>query len=191
MNFNDVSGIEIDLENADCDIVLGKKFEISDETECLSYTQCGIWFLRYNKSDNKKIVVTIPCDIELDKFILKLKNGTVNACRLRALDADFYISDANCVVSEVNSRILYMQLGRGRLSAKINHDVSAAFNCGSGDMRLRFNREQSQYGIKTMRGTGDIFLNGLKTKREFSSNQNEKPEINIKCGLGMVQVHFD
>lgn len=189
MDFSRVTGIEFDIDGADCVIKNGALFSINHDTGLLSYTRCGIWILK-SMADKRKISITIPGDMMFDRFMVRIKDGTLTVDNICALNSEIYVSDAQCSISHFDGRFFYAQLGRGSLSANIEHSAAASFNCGFGNMDLTFSGKVGDYSIKAIRGGGCVEIDGELTKRDFIQITDGKPDISIKCGLGSVSAVF-
>lgn len=166
-------------------------------------------------SEDAKITVTIPADTVLEKATLEFGAAEVTAERISAEELTIAVGagefTAEQLVAETSARLT---VGAGAFYAEEVHLTNAELECGVGEMELSgviYGDATVDCGVGALELTldgqtkeefrgelscglgklcfGDITINGSGEETYGSSEAENR--MNVKCGIGEVNVRFE
>lgn len=186
-----IKRVELEIGNGFYTIVYGDVFGVEcEETPFLCYEENDVWHAVSSPEtgENCNAVITLRKDIKLEEFSMRLCNGAAKMCSFSCGTVDIEMKNARVEFEYIKSRRMNFKLGKG--SAVINAQplVGANFECGFGDMLIFLKR--GEYKIKSTRGNGRVSIDSSALPREFMSNADNGINVNLRCGLGNIDVNF-
>jgi len=183
----------------------------------IKYTPKNSWddFLDFdNWGKKEKIILTIPKDSVFDQVTMKFGAAEVTAERIQAKDLVIEVGagemEADYLFASNSAKIT---VGAGELHADKVNLTNADLNCGVGEMELAgeiYGKSVAECGVgeinisltteeETYRGKLDCGLGEItfgrasvdgSGKKEYGTS-SAKNRMDIKCGVGEVDVRFD
>lgn len=186
-----IKRVELKIGNGFFDIVYGDSFSVEcKEAPFLCYAENDIWHVVSNPEpgENCNAVITLPKGIKLEGFSIQLYDGAANICELDSGTADIEVKNASAEFTYIKARRISAKLGRGSMIINTQPLVAADFNCGFGEMII--NLKKGNYRLKSLKGNGRVSIDSSAVPREFESGKPDGIQVNIRCGLGNVDVNF-
>lgn len=186
-----VKRVELKIGNGFFDIVYGDSFSIEcKEVPFLCYEENDIWHVVSNPEPGESCnaVITLPKGIRLESFSVMLYDGAANVCEINSGMVDIEIRNATAEFEYIKARRINATLGKGSAVINAQPQVAAEFDCGFGDMLI--NLKKGNYKIKSVRGNGRVSIGSSAVPREFESDEPNGVKVNLRCGLGNVDVNF-
>lgn len=189
---------------------------LKDGTLKITYKPDDRWtgkMIKLKDIDDQKITLTIPknafleralfevgaADVEVEQMVAKQLYITVGAGKIDAdylkasEEAKLTVGAGSFSAEDVDLMNAELECGVGEmnLSGKIEGDISA--DCGLGVMELDLNEEQKEYRGELDCGLGKLHFGDIRIERSGKQQygtSSAKNRMNIKCGLGEVDVYF-
>lgn len=214
-----IADMEIDLKNANLQIVTGSKFSVETNIKNLSVTQKGATlkitekgkFINFGANDNTaEVIVTVPTDktfddVELDIGATKTK---IEQLKCNELNLDlgagaFFASDLICAKSAdidggagniviADSSIYNADIEVGAGNAEIESYLfgNSKLSVGVGKAEVALLGGANYYSIKTSKGIGTATIDGKKVDNAYKYPYNGDNSIKVECGVGKVDIDF-
>lgn len=184
----------------------------------VKYTPTNSWnvdFLDYDGRDEEaKIILTLPAEKVFEKVSMEFGAAEVTAERISAKDLTIHVGagemQADYLYAEDSAKIT---VGAGALYADRVNLTDATLNCGVGELELSgeiYGNSVAECGVgeidialtteeELYRGSLDCGLGEISFgrtsvegsgKKEYGTSSAEN-RMDIKCGVGEVDVHFE
>lgn len=207
--------LDIDIRGTSLDIVESKEFKVETNNKYIEVNQSNdkvtikekkqAW---YRNSGKSKLVVYMPADMELEKFIVDAGAGKVSIDSARTRDLDFnlgagQVTIGNLIASKkakidggageiiikdgsLNNLDFDMGVGRAEISAEIlgKSDIDA----GVGELEIHLFGKKDDYQITVDKGVGMIRIDGESMKSSTYGDGTNK--IDIDGGVGSIRIEF-
>ncbi len=186
-----VKRVELKIGNGFFDIVYGTGFGVEcKEAPFLCYEENNIWHVVSNpeQGESCNAVITLPEGIELEGFSLILYDGAAKLCRLNCGMVDIEVRNATAECEYIRARRINAMIGKGSAVINAQPQVAAVFDCGFGDMIV--NLKKGNYKIKSVRGNGRVSIDSSAVPREYESGESNGIKVDLRCGLGNLDVNF-
>ncbi len=186
-----VKRVELKLGNGFFDIVYGDSFGIEcKEAPFLCYEENGVWYVVSSPDvgESCNAVITIPKTAVFESFFIKLYDGAAHICEINSGAVDMKIRNAAAEFEYIKARRINAVLGKGSALINAHPLVGADFDCGFGDMII--NLKKGDYKIKSVRGNGRVSIDSSAVPREFESGNRNGTKLNLRCGLGNIDLNF-
>ena len=184
-----VSCLDFILKNGSFEIrrgsVLGTEFPGAEEF--INFVRCGVLYIRACGGTGN--VIVLPREFEAAAVNIKTEDAYVKLCSLDALDVSLKISGGMFRSGVIKARSIYADLGRGTANITAKPELSSFFECGMGDMHVRFLGNREDHRIRSEHGVGELFIDGEKTGRKAINGIGSK-EIFARCGMGVLRLDF-
>ena len=205
--------LNLEISFADLYIKKGENFEVeaddnfevtkTDEKMVVKDKKPGNWFYR----DNRKVIVTVPEDMNFDAVGIGGKGGKIEIEKISANELTLSVGAGETIVKDIKiSDKAKIDTGAGRFaveSGEINDaninlgvgetDIRAAItgdskvNAGIGAVKLDLLLPESEYTIKVDRGIGEIKFNG-NSMSDGSVIGSGKNKLDVDGGIGEINI---
>lgn len=213
---DDYAYLDIEIKYSNFKIKLGEKFEVQTNNNNIEVNQKNNklkiiekqsnWFWR--NSNEEKLIVYIPENIEFEKVNIETGAGRVNIEEIKAeklklnlgagetiinniisdnVDIDGGVGKFTIENGTINNLDFDLGIGETTINAKITGNNK--IDTGIGSLKLNIDGNIEDYKFKVEKGIGNIKLNG----KQVSNNEiigNGENVIDIDGGIGEIIINF-
>ncbi len=207
---SELTSIDISLELADVTVTKGSSFEIqtydipvneiqtslsNDGTLIISNRDMNQMHSIFNgrwTNRNPRIVITLPNDLELTNFNLKIGAGRFSSkeITIQADKASLEVGAGEIVFQNLNTERMTAHCGMGSLTISGKIKGSTKLECGMGSVSVRIDGDIDEYSYNASVGLGNVKINNDEISG-FGNKEGSKRlsnHIDIDCGMGNVKV---
>lgn len=157
-------------------------------------------------SNDAKIVIYIPSNIELEKIKLEMGAGTVEIDNVISNRVDFNFGAGSVKINNLISNDAEIECGAGQVIiessdlSNVNIDTGVGkllysgfmrgkseVNCGIGEVDINLEGGNEIYKIGVEKGIGDIKINDIEVANKSITGNGEN-RIEIEGGIGSIEI---
>ena len=183
--------IKLELRNGHFDITSGSVLNAVDPR---------MPFLIYEENNTGAIVcrpdaglaydaqITVPEHIP-ENVVLSASGAALSVCPVETGVFTASLKNSSIELSSVISRRISLSLGNGNVFINAVPSISADIECGFGTVDLHLPKNERGYLYDIEHGAGTVTLNSQPMPRTARRGSPNGIMINIRCGMGAVNIY--
>ena len=156
-------------------------------------------FLIYTENDTGNIVcspdegitynarITLPDNIP-ESFDLEAEDISMIADKIVAGAAMLDLKSSSVCINSISARRINLSVSTGLSDIHAAPSISLDIDCGKGTVNLYLKRSTRGYFYNIVHGAGSVTVNSIEVPRSHTCGSKNGTRINIRCGLGKVNV---
>ena len=131
--------------------------------------------------------ITLPDNIP-ESFELKASDISMIADKIVAGTAMLELKSSSVCIDSISARRINLSVSTGSSDIHAAPSVSLDVDCGKGTVNLYLKRSPRGYFYNIAHGAGSVTINSIVVPRSHTCGSQNGTRINIRCGLGKVNV---
>ena len=192
--YEDISYIEIDLNNSELEIKYGSEFmvdasnvsdnfRIRERNDNLYIEEDSFWLFGSNGG-----TVTVYVPRSLNKLSIDMGIGDTLISDVIASNVEIDSGTGKTTITNSTFTDLELDTGVGEVSFTGGLYGDNSIDCGIGDISLNLVGSEEDYRLLIDKGLGDVTINGTDFKDSTYGSGNNR--IEIDGGIGAIDINF-
>lgn len=142
-----------------------------------------------------KILITMPKNISVDNFYLKLSAGNLKSSvsTINTDKATIIVGAGNLDFANIISQNTEIKCGMGNIKLTGNFLKNTKAEVGMGNISLLIQNKEEAFSHKASVGVGEIAFGKTKLAgiKEYATDTPKENHLDLRCGMGSIQVKFN
>lgn len=205
-SYTDVTSLDWDIGAGEVIVTQGDSFSVQvegdDSSKFRSWVEEGEWVIeskyneRFRPMNDRHFVmnITLPKDFVAREIDISIGAGTLTADLLRSRELSMEVGAGQIEVDLMEAQDTDLSAGMGQInvnSSRLTGEIS--LDSGMGQIDVEIEGKDADYGGSYDVGMGAVWVGGHGGSGLASSgswNPQATNRIEVKCGMGQVNVNF-